>query len=29
MCNFAPKVGMKMCIPTLKVGKKTCSNVQD
>jgi len=23
MCNFVPKVGMKMCIPTLKVRKKT------
>ncbi len=28
MCNFAPKVGVKMCIPILKVSKKTCSDVQ-
>ena len=24
MCNFAPKVGMKMCVKCIKVGMKMC-----
>ena len=28
MCNFAPKVGMKMCDFTQKVGMKMCDSAQ-